>query len=171
MAEEKKIQSQYERQFGLIHPGAIPSTPVIWPVAQHPSNQIQQTKGSAKPQVTTSFPTTLPNQPAVAPRTTPAHVSRVRTVTTPVSGGHRVTVQFNHPPGDPYFASANVYLKKSGQEPTLVASGSKSPITFTAAADDAPHSVYVTSVGNWGETHIPTSPSAPVRLNRRASGG
>lgn len=147
-----------------IYPGAIPTTPILWPAVQHPSNQIQQTKGSAKPQATGVLPTTQPNQSTVAPRTTPAHVSNVRVVSRNVGGQKNITVQFNHPSGDPYFSGANVYLRSGTKQPVLVASGAKSPLTFTATNDSAPHSIHVTSVGNWGETDVMTSPSAPVKL-------
>ena len=147
-----------------VYPGSIPSTPIIWPTVQHNANQIQQTKGSAKPQATGVQPTTLPNQSTVAPRTTPAHVSNVRVVSRNVGGQKNLTVQFNHPSGDPYFSGAKVYLRQGNQEPVLVASGSKSPLTFTATNNSAPHSIFVTSVGNWGETDVMTSPGAPVKL-------
>lgn len=147
-----------------IHPGAIPTTPIIWPAKQHTENKIQQTKSSAKPQASFVLPTTQPNQSSVAPRTTPAHVSGVRVITRSQPGQKSVTVQFSHPSGDPYFAGANVYLRRAGRPPTLVASGAKSPLTFTATNSAAPHSVFVTSVGNWGETDVLTSPSHPVKL-------
>lgn len=148
------------------HPGHIPTTPLLWPAKdQHKSNQIQQTKGSAKPQVANVLPTTQPAQSAVAPRTTPGPVSHVRVVTKPaVSGQKTVTVQFNHPGGDQYFAGANVYLRKGRGAPVLVASGAKSPIQFTVPTHSAPHTVHVTSQGNWGETDVLTSPSHRVRL-------
>ena len=145
-------------------PGSIPVTPIIWPEARHKSNQIQQTKGSAKPQASFVLPTTQPNQSSVAPRTTPAPVSNVRVVLRPSTGQKNVVVQFNHPAGDPYFAGANVYLRRAGQQPTLVASGAKSPLTFITPNHAAPHALYVTSYGNWGETNVLTSPSHPVRL-------
>jgi hypothetical protein len=144
--------------------GSVPSTPITWPADRHQANQIQQTKGSAKPQSDFVLPTTQPSRSSVAPRTTPAPVSAVRVVLRPNAGGKQVTVQFNHPAGDPYFASANVYLRRAGQQPTLVASGAKSPLTFVAPLNSAPHAVYVSSVGNWGETNVLTSPSHPVRL-------
>lgn len=147
------------------HPGRIPTTPLLWPVAQHKSNQIQQTKGSAKPQVANVLPTTQPSQSAVAPRTTPGPVSHVRVVTKPaVNGQKAVTVQFNHPGGDQYFAGANVYLRRGRGEPVLVASSAKSPIQFTVPINSAPHTIHVTSQGNWGETDVASSPSHRVRL-------
>ena len=147
------------------HPGAVPSTPIIWPVDRHKANQIQQTKGSAKPQAEFVLPTTMPNASVVAPRTTPKTVSHVRVISkAAVAGQKTVTVQFNHPAGDPYFAGANVYLRRAGQQPTLVAGGAKSPITFTVPTHAAPHAIYVTSTGNWGETAVMSSPSHPVRL-------
>lgn len=147
------------------HPGAIPVTPIIWPARQNTDNRVQQTKGSAKPRASFVLPTTQPNQSAVAPRTTPAPVSNVRVVLRHNGGSKNVTVQFNHPAGDPYFAGANVYLRRAGQQPTLVASGAKSPLTFSVGVNHAPHSIYVTSCGNWGETDVLTSPSHPVRLS------
>jgi hypothetical protein len=151
---------------GIIHayPGRIPSSPIVWPAPRQIANQIQQTKGSAKPQAAFVLPTTQPSKARVAPRTTPAPVSAVRVILRPNAGGKQVTVQFTHPSGDPYFASANVYLRRAGQQPTLVASGAQSPLTFVAPLNAAPHSVYVTSCGNWGETNVLTSPSHPVRL-------
>jgi hypothetical protein len=148
-----------------IHPGVIPKSPVIWPADRHQSNQIQQTKGSAKPQAFSVVPTSQPNQSTVAPRTTPAVVSDVRIIRRSAGANKNVTVQFNHPPGDPYFSGASVYLKKANGQPTLVASGAKSPLTFSVPSSAAPHSIYVTSVSNWGETAINASPSSPVRLS------
>lgn len=148
-------------------PGQVPRTPVIWPQTSQHTNQIQQTKGSAKPQSFFTLPTTQPGQSPVPPRTTPTPVSGVRVVTRIANTAQKqVTVQFNHPPGNPYFAGANVYLKRATGQPVLVASGAKSPITFNANYDQAPHSVYVTSVGNWGETAVGNSPSAPLRLEK-----
>ena len=121
-----------------IFPGAIPKTPIIWPANSHKANQIQQTKGSAKPQASFVLPTTQPNQSSVAPRTTPAHVSHVRVLSRSNGTQKNITVQFAHPSGDPYFASANVYLKRAGQQPTLVAGGAKSPLTFTVNNNNAP---------------------------------
>ena len=147
------------------HPGAIPSTPIIWPAAPHTENKIQQIKGSAKPQATFALPSTQPSVSVVPPRTTPQPVSNVKIVTRPaVNGQKTVTVRFIHPGGDQYFSGANVYLKRANGQPTLVAGGAKSPLTFTVPVSDAPHVVHVTSVGNWGETDVLTSPSHPVHL-------
>lgn len=146
------------------HPGSVPSQPIKWPAPRHVSNQVQQTKGSAKPQ-SNPLPTTQPSVSAVAPRTTPANVGRIRVTTRPaVNGQKTITVQFTHPGGDQYFAGANVYLKRAGGQPTQVGGGAKSPLTFTVPVSDAPHSVFVSSVGNWGETDVLSSPSHPVRL-------
>lgn len=146
-------------------PGMPPESQVLWPVPQHKSNQIQQTKGSAKPQAPFVLPTNQPNQSIVQPRTTPQEVSHLRVVTQKdVNGQKSITVQFTHPSGDPYFAGANVYLRRSGQQPTLVAGGATSPISFQVPTSDAPHTIHVTSFGNWGETDVLTSPSTPVKL-------
>ena len=146
------------------YPGSVPSTPIIWPALSHTRNQIQQTKGSSKAQTTNVLPTTQPNAASVAPRTTPAPVSRVRVVSKAGIGSKTFTVKFTHPSNDPYFQSASVYLKRAGAEPVLVASGAKSPLSFTAANNNAPHSIFVASNGNWGSTNVLTSPSHPVRL-------
>lgn len=146
-------------------PGADPSTTVTWPAGRHVRNQTQQIKGSAKPQAEAVLPTTQPSQPTVAPKTTPKSVSQVRVVSrAPVNGQKTLTVQFNHPPSDPYFAGVNIYLRRTGQQPTLVAGGAKSPVTLTVPTHAASHAIFVTSVGNWGETDVLTSPSHPVSL-------
>jgi hypothetical protein len=145
-------------------PGGVPRDPIVWPARRHVDNQIEQTKGSAKPQAAFVLPTTQPNQSSVPPRTTPQPVSHVRVILRHGVGQKTVTVQFNHPMGDPYFQGASVYLKKANQQPTLVASGAKSPLTFTTPNDPAPHAVYVSSDGNWGSTNVLTSPSHPVQL-------
>ena len=148
------------------HPGSVPTTPVIWPADRHQTNQISQIKSTVKPQSAFALPTTQPSTSVVAPRTTPRPVSNVRVVTTPaVNGQKTVTVQFAHPSGDPHFQGASVYLKKgSDGQPTQVASGAKSPLTFTVPVNQASHSVHVTSWGPAGETNVLTSPSHPVRL-------
>jgi hypothetical protein len=149
-----------------VQPGEIPKTKIVWPTFSHHTNQIQQTKGSAKPQNQVAFKalSTQPSQSAVSPRTTPAKVSRLRVTSKVIGGQKQITVKFTHPGGDPYFAGANVYLRRAGQQPTLVAGGAKSPLTFMAAPNQAPHSLFVTSTGNWGETDVLLSPSARVRL-------
>jgi hypothetical protein len=148
------------------HPGATPTSPVVWPAPRQVSNQIQQTKISAKPQAQFALPTVAPSTPIVAPNTTPAAVSQVRVITRKaVAGNKQITIQFNHPSNDPHFAGATVYLKRAGGEPTQVASGSKSPLTFTVPVSTAPHAIHVTSFGNWGETNILQSPSHPVKLS------
>ena len=146
-------------------PGHPRTEPLLWPQRHFQAAQIQQTKGSAKPQATNINPTTLPAQSSVSPRTTPASVSNVRVVLRSSSGQKQVTVQFTHPSGDPYFQGANIYLRHSGKQPTQVAGGAQSPLTFNVANNSAPHSVYVTSFGNWGETPVLTSPAQPVRLS------
>jgi hypothetical protein len=161
----EETTSEYSRQFGQIHPGAIPVTPIVWPIQRSSQTKIQQNKNSAKPTSLSTLATTGPGQSPVAPRTTPPTVSKVRVVLRPaVNGMKQVLIQFTHPSENPYFSGARVYLKKAGTQPTIVASGSKSPLTFNAPVNHAPHSIYVTSVSNLGETDISTSPSHPVRL-------
>ena len=149
-----------------VHPGALPVTPVLWPARQNTENKIQQTKSGAVPRGT-ALPSTSPAVPIVAPRTTPPPVSNVRVVTKPaVNGMKTVVVQFAHPSGSPYFQGASVYLKRSqGGQPTQVASGAKSPLTFTVPVNQANHVVHVTSYGPAGETNVLTSPSRPVKIN------
>lgn len=147
------------------HPGEIPSSPVVWPEPRHVQNQVQQTKSQAKGQAAFVLPSVQPSTSAVPARTTPKNVSHVRVVTKPsVNGQKQITLQFNHPGGDPYFNGVNVYLKQAGKQPTLVAGGAKSPVTFTVPTHNAPHTITITSVGNWGETTIVSSPSARVNL-------
>ena len=146
-------------------PGSNPTSPVVWPEPRQVSNQIQQTKGNSQPQASFALPTTQPSQSVVASRTTPTNVTNVRIITRKaVAGQKTVTVQFAHPSNNPYFQGASVYLKRAGGEPTQVASGATSPLTFTVPVNAAAHAVHVTSFGPWGETKISTSPAARVRL-------
>jgi hypothetical protein len=154
-------------QIEFPHPGFIPSKPIIWPDPGQRRNQVQQTKISAKPFQTAVQPTTQPNQATVTPRTTPQMVSNVRVVTrAAVNGQKTVIVQFTHPGNDPYFAGARVYIRQAGQnkQPSLVAGGGASPLTFTVPVNQAPHVLHVTSYGQWGETPVTQSPAKPVRL-------
>lgn len=147
------------------HPGSIPKQPIVWPADSQKRNQIQQTKGSAVPQSQFVLPSTQPSQAVVAPKTTPPNVVNVRVVTRKAAGGNKpLTVQFDHPSNSPYFSGVNVYLRRAGQQPTLVAGGAQSPVHFTVPTHTAPHAIYVTSVSNWGETAVMSSPSHPVRL-------
>jgi hypothetical protein len=145
-------------------PGHTPTNRIVWPAARHQVNQIEQTKITAKAQANAVQPSTQPSRPVVPARTTPQTVSGIRIILRSASGQKTVTVQFAHPSGDPYFGGAKVYLRRAGQQPVLVAGGSESPLTFTVDNHPAPHSIYVTSVGSWGETPVLQSPSRPVRL-------
>jgi hypothetical protein len=171
---EAEEADAFAATFSGLRPGGLPTTPLVWPVDSHVPTQIQQIKGSAPAQQSNVFPTTQPSRPTVAPKTTPGMVSNVRVLTKTVQTEYgekkQVTVQFTHPPNDNYFTGANVYLHKKGAQPTVVASGSKSPLQFTTDISSAPHVVRVTSVGNWGETNVLSSPSAPVSLISRPSG-
>jgi hypothetical protein len=147
------------------HPGSIPKQPIVWPADRQVRNQVQQTKVTSQPQNAFALPTTQPSTAVVAPRTTPANVADVRVVTRKAIAGQKtITVQFTHPSNDPHFQGASVYLKRAGAQPTQVASGSKSPLTFTVPVSVAAHAIHVTSFGPSGETNLLTSPSHPVRL-------
>jgi hypothetical protein len=150
-------------------PGHVPSAPIIWPALRNSptENRINTAQISAKPLQTSVQPTNQPNQATVTPKTTPRMVSNVRVVTrSAVNGSKTVTVQFTHPGNDPYFAGARVYLRQAGQnkQPSLIAGGAASPLTFTVPVNQAPHVLHISSYSNWGETPVLTSPSAPVRL-------
>src|SRR5690348_299846 len=165
----------FAARFAGVRPGAVPSTPIVWPTDQHAPNQISQIKSISPAQTTFAIPTNQPGRPVVPSKTTPNMVSNVRVTTkqisTPTGTKKQVTVQFTHPPNDPYFAGANIYLHKSGNEPVLVASGAKSPLQFVTDASSVPHAVHVTSVGNQGETDVLKSPAAALSLQVTKSGG
>jgi hypothetical protein len=146
-------------------PGETPSSPILWPVVRGVSNTVQQTKTRATPQSANVLPTTQPAAASVPSRTTPAHVSRIRIVSKVVGASKQITVRFAHPPGDSHYQGSTVYLKRGTGQPTQVASGAQSPLTFTVAKSAAPHSIFVSSWGPWGETNPRTSPSARVRLS------
>jgi hypothetical protein len=156
--------NEYEHQFGLIRPGIVPTTPIVWPIQRSSQTKIQQGKSNATPLSASTLATVGPAQSPVAPRTTPQPVSKVRVIKRPVPSGYQITVQFTHPFGDQHFQGASVYLRRSGTQPAQVSSGAKSPLTFTVAKNSAPHSIYVTSFGPFGETNVLTSPSHPVHI-------
>lgn len=149
-------------------PGGTPGTALVWPAKRHTENKIQQIKGFSKPQIRNLSPSTQTNQPLVAARTLPAHVTHVRIITRPsVNGQKTVTVQFTQPHNDPYYGSVNVFLRRAGanqQQPAQVAGGATSPLTFTVPVNQAPHVVHVVTTGLWGSNDILTSPSRPVKL-------
>jgi hypothetical protein len=148
-----------------ILPGSVPVTPIIWPADSHTRNKIQQLKAGGVPQAPFVLPGTQPAKSAVAPRTTPQPVSRLRISSKTEASQKTITVKFTHPGGDLYFQGASVYLKRAGGQPTQVASGAKSPLTFTVPVTAAPHSVFITSYGPYGETDVNTAPSARLKLS------
>lgn len=146
-------------------PGETPTSPILWPVLRGTANQVQQTKTRATPQIANVLPTTQPSASSVPPRTTPAHVSRIRVVSKTVGNQRTFTVGFAHPPGDPHYQGSTVYLKQGKGQPTQVASGAKSPLTFTMTKSAAPHAIFITSDANWGSTNVLTSPSARIKTS------
>lgn len=144
-------------------PRAIPFTPLTWPTARNLQTQVQQIKTSSKSTVQSGLGTV--SQPRASARTTPQNVSHVKVTSKPNGDQKQVTVQFAHNTNDPYFNGASIYLRRAGTPPVKVASGAKSPITFSVPKSNASHSIFVVSDGNWGSTDVLTSPAHRLKLS------
>ncbi|HEV8492655.1 MAG TPA: hypothetical protein VGR76_10295 [Candidatus Angelobacter sp.] len=80
------------------------------------------------------------------------------------SGTNRIVrVSFVQNPADPYFVTAQLYMKQGTLTPTLLASGA-SPIIVTLPKSIAPTVITVVSSGNWGSTPLEDSPGTVVSL-------
>lgn len=142
------------------YPNVVKVEPIHWPTESE--DRIQQTKTGSKPQVQT-LPGTA--RPRVNARTVPRPVNNVRINRAQAGANqHKVTVSFIQHPSDIYFQRVAVYLKQGNGEPTQVAGGSTSPISFTTNKTSAPSQVMVQSVGAWGATPIHRAPSHIVHL-------
>jgi len=144
-------------------PRATPFTPHTWPIARNLQTQIQQVKTSSKSTVQ-SGPGTV-SQPRTSARTMPQNVSNVRVTSKSNGDQKQVTVQFAHNTNDPYFSGASIYLRRAGTPPVKVASGAKSPITFSVPRSTASHSIFCVSDGSWGSPNVLSSPSKHVKLS------
>lgn len=72
-------------------------------------------------------------------------------------------VSFTENTNDPYFTGVNLYMKQGNGNPTLIATGT-SPIIVTIPKSNSPAIITLASNGNWGTTHILTSPGKAVSL-------
>lgn len=95
----------------------------------------------------------------------PKTVSNVQAVAKSVGTSRQVTVTFAQNANDPYFTTALVYLKLGTGQPTVVAQGPTSPLTFTVTKTKSPATVIVVSAGNWGSTAVQNSPATSLSLN------
>lgn len=118
----------------------------------HLQSQIAQVKSAG-------LVTISPNTQGV-----PKTLSNVSVTVKKVGTQRRVTVAFIGNPNDVYFTHAEVYLQIGQSNPSLVAQGSSSPLSFTVSSTNTPAVVIVVSSGNWGRTEISSSPSASLTL-------
>jgi hypothetical protein len=84
-----------------------------------------------------------------------------------------VTVMFRRDPADSSFSGVTVYVKgyKGNSNPTQVASGPTSPITFTLDNTGENVSFLVQSFGNGGNAPISSAPSCGTTLPKSTTGG
>lgn len=95
----------------------------------------------------------------------PKVVSNVRATVKPNGSQRQVVVTFAQNANDPYFTTALVYLRLGSGQPSVVAQGSLSPLSFTVSKTKLPASIVVCSSGNWGSTPVDASPATGVNLN------
>lgn len=93
----------------------------------------------------------------------PQPVSNVSAAIIKSGNSRTVRVSFTQNPNDPYFTTAQLYIKQGNGTPTLLASGT-SPIVVTLPKSNTPAIVTVVSSGNWGSMAREASPGKVVSL-------
>jgi hypothetical protein len=139
----------------------VPSHPFSWPGDHSAITQIQSLKAAGK--------SANPLVKSPGTQGLPKVVSNLNVAKKNLSSTQvQLTVSFTHNVGDPYFTSAQIYIRYgsgvSGKPPVLVSGGSQAPIVFTVTRTKVPTTVIVVSTGNWGSTPISTSPSKQVNI-------
>jgi len=76
----------------------------------------------------------------------------------------QLTVSFTENSGDPYFTTAQIYLKLGNANPVLVGQGANSPLNVVVTRTSMPATVIVVSAGNWGATSVNKSPAQSLSL-------
>lgn len=93
----------------------------------------------------------------------PKIVSNVSISISRTGTNRTLRISFTQNPADPYFKTAQAYIKQGNGTPTLLASGT-SPIVITLPSSNTPAIVTVVSAGNWGTTSLAASPGRAVSL-------
>lgn len=139
-------------------PRQIPKRAFIWPRPEDTQNQIQQIRGAVQ------SPHANVNQVVLNP-SSPQVVNNLVIHKQEGATAHNLTVQFKRNTQDQYFQGANVYLQTGKNPPVLVGSGTQSPIKLSVAKTPTPSTVFVQSVGRWGNTPLDNSPARAVNLS------
>lgn len=93
----------------------------------------------------------------------PLPVSKVSVAIVKGSTTRTLRVSFVQNPADPYFVTAQLYIRQGTLTPTLLASG-ESPIVVTVPQSIAPTVITIVSTGNWGSLPLEDSPGTVVSL-------
>ena len=105
----------------------------------------------------------------------PKHVTDIGTAMSNASTGSTstVTVTFRRDPTDKAFAGVKVWAKgyQGNQTPTLIASGTDSPITCILSNTGESLSITTQATGNGGDAPISTAPTTGLTLPKSAAGG
>jgi len=144
-------------------PWVTPKRSLSWPDAQDDQNQLQQIKGAVdSPHANVNQVVLNPSSPQVVSGLT---IHRLQGETT-----HQLTVQFKRNTQDQYFQGVNVFLQSGSNPPVQVGSGTKSPIKVSVAHTNEPSTVFVQSIGRWGNTPLDNSPAQAVNLSGPSNG-
>ncbi len=139
-------------------PRQTPKRGIKWPQPVNLQNQIQQIKGAVdSPHANVNQVVLNPSSPQTVSGLT---IHKLQGETT-----HQLTVRFKANTQDQYFQGVNVFLQHGNSPPVQVGSGTKSPIRLTVAKTQTPSTVFVQSIGRWGNTPLHNSPARAVNLS------
>lgn len=131
-----------------------PSQPIRWPQAKNAQTQIAQIKGAG-----------ITNAGSTTTQGVPKPVSNVQVKKSIVNATTaKLTISFTQAPNDPYFVSAECYLRLGNSNPVSLGKGSASPLSFNVTRTSTPATIFVVSSGNWGSTPLATAPVKSVNL-------
>jgi hypothetical protein len=95
---------------------------------------------------------------------TPKPVTIAGVTSTLVGTTKAIKIHFLNNPSDPNFVRVHVHLRLGSGQPTIVASGTSSPITLTLPRTIAPATIFLQAEGNWGPHPLQNSPSRALSL-------
>jgi hypothetical protein len=95
---------------------------------------------------------------------TPQPVTIAGVTSTVVGTTKSVKIHFLNNPSDSNFVRVHVHLRLGTGQPTIIASGTSSPITVIVPRTVAPATIFLQAEGNWGPHPLQNSPSRALSL-------
>jgi hypothetical protein len=75
-----------------------------------------------------------------------------------------INISFSRNAGDPFFQKVNVHFQQGTGEPTIIASGTTSPISITLPRSGVISRIFVQPEGNWGALPLQNCHAKAVNL-------